>query len=209
MKTLIAIPSRGRAKTGTFEWARQFEDAYLFLEKDEYEDYDFPRKVAVGTERRGLLNALKAIKAFAVENGYELVFYCDDDIVFGNYEAVQREVDLFFRRHDFVGAVYPSAAGIKWAGLYPQLRSCGFVYPELIPELDFVGFFADEVLTVNVIHRGYYVVEYGLADIENTQIQTEGIHLIEKDVEARNAEQQWINERVPQIVRMSRELRFL
>ncbi len=86
MKTLIAIPSKGRAAIfakNALPWLLESQlDWKVFLEKQDVELYNLPsQKVAVLPESNlGLGYSKEIIKQYAVENGYDAIFKVDDDV---------------------------------------------------------------------------------------------------------------------------------
>lgn len=89
MRLLIAVPSKKRAET--FEkYTKKLlvdinYDSALFLEAEDYDQYDYHTKVQLPESNKGISYSLSYIKQYAEENGYDAIFKIDDDLrKFGN-----------------------------------------------------------------------------------------------------------------------------
>lgn len=98
MKTLIAIPSKGRVQQlqkNTLKWATQIKEADLivFVEPQDFEAYSNElvgiNFVVLPENDKGLGYAKKIIGEFAKEQGYEVIIKLDDDIKSFNKRSVK------------------------------------------------------------------------------------------------------------------------
>lgn len=84
MKLLIAVPSKKRPEVFS-AYTKPFIDKFncdkiLVLEKEDADDYDFDNKLILDKSNQGLSYSLKAVKKYAQENNYDLIFKIDDDV---------------------------------------------------------------------------------------------------------------------------------
>lgn len=136
MKLLIAVPSKGRADSiikRTMRWLpRTGFEVRVFVEPQDYEAYaksldhgnydnrvHFPAEhlINIGEDNKGF------IKQYALDNGFDLVFKMDDDILRFNARGKNKPDDAMVM--DFAGMV-----GIcrKTMGEYPDVGAIGFGY---------------------------------------------------------------------------------
>lgn len=110
MRLLIAVPSKKRPEV--FEkfakpFINKFDcDKILVLEKEDYNDYDFDNKLMLEKSNQGLSYSLKAIKKYAHENKYDLIFKIDDDVK--TIGTVWEDIDKIiapFETHIELGAI--------------------------------------------------------------------------------------------------------
>lgn len=143
MKLLIAVPSKGRADSiikRTMRWLpRVGFDVRVFVEPQEFDKYkerlehgNYDNRVYFDTEKhlidigendKGLSFVKGYIKQYALENGYDLVFKMDDDVLRFNARGKNKPDDEMVM--DFAGMV-----GIcrKTMGEYPDVGAIGFGY---------------------------------------------------------------------------------
>ena len=110
MRLLIAVPSKKRPQVFekfTKQFISKFDcDKILVLEKEDYNDYDFENKLMLEKSNQGLSYSLKAIKNYALENNYDLIFKIDDDVK--SIGTVWEDIDKLikpFETHLELGAI--------------------------------------------------------------------------------------------------------
>ena len=142
MKLLIAIPSKGRSKSiyrRTLRWiTRTGYDVRIFVEPQDIEAYRAgiehanysewldihpDQFIDIGQNDQGLGYAKDFIKQYALDNGYDLVFKMDDDVLrFAPRGPFKDDGGMII---DFAGAV---GACRKAFGRYPDIGAIGFPY---------------------------------------------------------------------------------
>lgn len=110
MKILAVIPSKGRCDV--FEkYAKPFVlslgiDSVVVLEKDDYKNYNYPKKILLKEQNKGLPYSLQKAKEYAIENKYDLVFKIDDDVKsIGNVKDDLTEIIKHFSKYPTLGAI--------------------------------------------------------------------------------------------------------
>ena len=198
MKVLIAIPSKGRADKimqHTLRWVpKQIERYAVFVEPQEYEAY-----AAAGVENiqvleqndQGIAYVKAAIKRYAEENGYDLVFKMDDDIKrftprgakipieknIENFDRMMRTCVLMFDHVPDLGAIgYPYRNELYepmvWSGINCRLQTCYLIRTELI-NTDFTTF-EDLAQLVTLRLANKFTLRYGMLAIECEPIGKNG-----------------------------------
>lgn len=194
MKTLIAIPSKGRAEAAlTSEWSKLLDSSYTvvwFVEPQDYESYRnaMPEAVLSVLEAndRGLWFAKLGILKYARENGYEIVFKVDDDVrgLAGKDRKVKRGKEaarIFEEAHDdciWAFHKYPLVKAIgfpyshqmftvkKWAGINARLQSC---YAVRVEDWDIdpeVEVFEDFWTSIRIIAQNGNTLRYGFMGMD-------------------------------------------
>lgn len=170
MKLLIAVPSKGRAKKiikHTMRWLpRTGFEVRVFVEPQEYEAYKeslehgnydnrvhFPLEnlIDIGENDKGLSFVKGYIKQYAIDNGFDLVFKMDDDVLRFNARGKNKVDDEMVM--DFAGMVgqcrktmseYPDVGAIgfgyrnelfepkKWTAINARLQTCYLIRTELL-----------------------------------------------------------------------------
>lgn len=202
MKLLIAIPSKGRSDTifkRTMRWAcRLGYDVRVFCEPSEIEAYreaardgNYQNRTAItdasfvdiGKNNGGLSYAKKFIKDYAIQNGYDLVFRLDDDVLRFSSRGRNKPDDLMIIKFsEMVGKCrvtfgkYPDVAAVgfgyrnelyepkEWAGINMRLQTCYIIKPEYIAEG--FGCFDDFADYVNIRKQNKVTLRYGLLGID-------------------------------------------
>lgn len=209
MKLLVAIPSKGRAKSifkRTLRWVvRTGFDVRVFVEPGEIEEY---RKWAVdanyqnyldirpdqfidiGKDNGGLSHVRGVIKRFAIDNGYDLVFRMDDDVMRFTGRGKNKddgEMILLFAamvgacRRAFARYVDLAAVGFpyrnelfeeqQWTAINARLQTCYIIKPEFMVEgFDNFDDFADYV---NIRKQNKVTLRYGLLGIDTADVGRE------------------------------------
>lgn len=110
MKALAIIPSKRRPDLFQ-KVCRPFVDSLgvdtlLILEKEDYDNYDYPNKLMLEKSNAGIWYALSEGKRYAEENGYDVVFKIDDDVsAVGNIADDLQDILSYFAKHKSLGAV--------------------------------------------------------------------------------------------------------
>lgn len=80
MKTLIAIPSKGRPKSSVIAALYETPNVKVFIEPQDVASYDRPNAVVLDKNDMGIGYARKFILDWSRQNGYEYTALKDDDI---------------------------------------------------------------------------------------------------------------------------------
>lgn len=202
MKLLIAVPSKGRADKiikHTMRWLpRTGFDVRVFVEPQEFDKYaerlehgnydnrvHFPPEalINIGENDKGLSFVKEYIKQYAIDNGYELVFKMDDDVLRFNARGKNKPDDEMVM--DFAGMVgvcrktmgeYPDVGAIgfpyrnelfepkRWASINTRLQTCYIIRTELLQS----GFNTTEDFAQYVYIRSQNktTLRYGLLGID-------------------------------------------
>lgn len=203
MKLLIAVPSKGRAKKiikHTMRWLpRTGFEVRVFVEPQEYEAYKesldhgnydnrvhFPLEhlIDIGENDKGLSFVKGYIKQYALDNGFDLVFKMDDDVLRFNARGKNKPDDEMVM--DFCGMVgvcrktmgeYPDVGAIgfpyrnelfepkRWTSINTRLQTCYLIRTELMQdgEFDAMEDFAQYVL---LRKANKVTLRYGLLGID-------------------------------------------
>lgn len=110
MKTLAIIPSKQRPSLFQ-KVCRPFVDSLgidvlLVLEKEDYNNYDYPNKLMLDQSNCGLGYALMEGKRYAEQNGYDIIFKIDDDVSqIGDIAKDLQQILEYFNKYPGLGAV--------------------------------------------------------------------------------------------------------
>ena len=207
MKLLIAIPSKGRADTifkRTMRWApRLGYDVKVFVEPQEIasyrtlaEDGNYKNRTAItddsfvdiGKNDGGISYVMSFIKQYAVDNGYDLVFKMDDDVMRFTGRGKSKPDDLMIIEFSaMVGKCrvtfgkYPDVAAIgfpyrnelfelkQWVGINMRLQTCYIVRTEMMHSLG-VNMMEDFAQYVYIRTQNKNTLRYGLLGIDAADV---------------------------------------
>lgn len=206
MKLLVAIPSKGRVDTifkRTLRWAPRLGfDVKVFVEPQEIEAYregardaNYQNRtnisddmfVDIGKTDGGLSHVKGFIKHYAIDNGYDLVFRLDDDILRFSSRGRNKPDDLMIIEFSaMVGKCrvtfgkYPDVAAVgfgyrnelfepkEWSLINGRLQTCYIIKPEYIAD----GFncFDDFADYLNIRKQNKVTLRYGLLGIDAADV---------------------------------------
>lgn len=207
MKILIAVPSKGRPDTifkRTLRWvARTGYDVRVFVEPQEIETYREAARdanyqfrltitdqhfVDIGKNDGGISYVMSFIKDYATNNGYDLVFKMDDDVVrFVGRGKAQPDDNMLIDFATMVGKCrvtfgkYPDVAAIgfpyrnelyeikEWVGINMRLQTCYIVRTQDMFSLG-VNMMEDFAQYVYIRSKNRVTLRYGLLGIDAADV---------------------------------------
>lgn len=210
MKILIAIPSKGRVDTifkRTLRWVvRTGFDVRVFVEPQEIElyreaarDANYQNRttindqnfVDIGNTGGGLSFVKGFIKQYAIENGYDLVFKMDDDVLRFSSRGRNKPDDKMII--DFAVMVgkcrvafgrYPDVAAIgfpyrnelfepkEWTGINLRLLTCYIIRPEYM--IDGYNTLEDFAQYIHIRKQNKVTLRYGLLGMDVADVGKAG-----------------------------------
>lgn len=194
MKVLIAVPSKGRIESitkQTWSWLQFVPyDVKIFVEPQEVNQYAsvLPESnlSVLEASDKGLWYVKRAMRDYALENGYDLVFKVDDDVRGWagrdrkrktGQEAAQIVVEAIehcveaFKKYPEVDAIgFPYSHQMfevkKWAGINSRLQTCYIVRPLAWAVGEEISCFEDFYSFVAIIANNHNTLRYGLAGFD-------------------------------------------
>lgn len=190
MKILIAIPSKDRTDIlgkNAWEWAKLLPfDVALFVEPQEYQKYSLrfgshsgnthQHIVPLQDSNRGLGYAKQCIQAYALKNGYEIVFKIDDDVAgFSDFrnrhnsaetasfiEARIRQYQILFRTKPRLGVIgFPYEFQMfERKGMVPtkRVQTAYICRTDLLCPDPEISVFEDFAVGINALVKGSAVI---------------------------------------------------
>jgi hypothetical protein len=191
MKLLIVVPTKNRPaafQRQTYRWLQYMDFDYkVFMEKEDVPRYNYlkPEEVVVLPEsNKGLGYSLHFARGYALKNGYDAVFKCDDDIVNWNTTeritpkdkelGIKRIVTQYINDSLEVMEKRPQVGGVglpygnemfevkKFTSINSRFQTAYIVRTEFFGTNPAVNTFEDFYASVKVWYAGYLTLRYGL-----------------------------------------------
>ena len=206
MKLLIAVPSKGRPEQiqkYTLSWLKFSKYPYkIFVEPQELSLYG-ENTISIEQSDQGLGYAKEFIHKYAVENGYDVIFKVDDDVMGwcgasrgGSKRGVEGAV-LFdetiddcleeFEKHESIKAIgfpyrFQMFETSKWTGVNQRLQSCYIVRTDSLYPDRRISVFEDFHTFISIRVNGGNTLRYGWAgqDIQDVGSNNGGHQLFDR-----------------------------
>tara|TARA_R110002073_G_C9255902_1_gene562992 strand:- start:44 stop:757 length:714 start_codon:yes stop_codon:yes gene_type:complete len=166
MKCLVCIPSKGRPNN-IKKFVEPFMkrlclDYKIFVEPQDLESYNFKNIISLGANNKGLGYSMLQAKKYCTENGYDICFKIDDDVLsIGEIEKdINKILDAFKIKK--IGAVvfpYDFEFYAKTKKLFTRVnkrvQTCYLIRTEIFNPQQGVSTFEDFYQFLNIISKGY------------------------------------------------------
>ncbi len=193
MKVLIAIPSKARIETleeNAYSWVKYLVgvDWKIFVEPQEEDEYrhvfGYENVVAIGADNLGLGYSKMCIKAYAINNHYDLVFKLDDDIRgFTDFRKkmkpegtahymslLLKQLAVCFEKNEELGAIaFPYSFEMYEKKVWEptkRLQTAFMMRTELMHAEKHISVFEDFAAGLWILTRGKKIMKYCLTGID-------------------------------------------
>lgn len=166
MKCLVCVPSKNRPNN-IKKFVEPFMkrlglDYKIFVEPQDLKNYNFKNVVSLDSNNNGLGYSMSQAKKYCIENGYDICFKIDDDVVsIGEIEKdINKILDAFKIKR--IGAVvfpYDFEFYAKTKKLFTRVnkrvQTCYLIRTEIFNPQKEVSTFEDFYQFLNLISKGY------------------------------------------------------